>query len=146
VYGNGSTGLAMLRRDGFASLSAGADTGTLLTRPVSFSGEHLFVNVDNPQGALTVEVCAETGEPLEGFARADCLPIAGDSTRQPVAWRGGKTLAGLAGRPVRFRFHLSKGDLYAFWVSLATTGESGGYVAAGGPGFAGAKEADDTHA
>jgi len=146
VYGNGSTGLAMLRRDGFASLSAGADTGSLLTRPVSFSGEHLFVNVDNPQGALTVDVCAETGEPLKGFTRADCLPIAGDSTRQPVAWRGGKTLAGLAGCPMRFRFHLSKGDLYAFWVSLATTGESGGYVAAGGPGFAGAKEADDTHA
>ena len=36
---------------------------------------------------------------------------------------------------VRFRFQLSRGSLYAFWVSGAADGASGGYVAAGGPGF-----------
>ncbi|MCY3023859.1 MAG: glycosyl hydrolase family 32, partial [Planctomycetota bacterium] len=48
-----STGLATLRRDGFASLDAGAEGGTLTTRPVRFRGKHLFVNLDAPQ--------AETG-------------------------------------------------------------------------------------
>ena len=43
----------------------------------------------------------------------------------------------LAGQPVRFRFHLTNGRLYAFWVSPAATGASHGYVAAGGPGFLG---------
>jgi hypothetical protein len=32
---------------------------------------------------------------------------------------------------VRFRFHLTRGSLYAFWVSPSTTGASRGYLAAG---------------
>ena len=46
-------------------------------------------------------------------------------------------LAALAGEPVRFRFHLRNGSLYAFWVSPDQSGASHGYVSAGGPGFAG---------
>lgn len=36
---------------------------------------------------------------------------------------------------VRFRFHLTNGDLYAFWVSPDASGASYGFMAAGGPGF-----------
>jgi hypothetical protein len=43
-------------------------------------------------------------------------------------------LASLAGKPVRFRFHLTNGRLYAFWVSRDESGRSDGYLAAGGPG------------
>jgi hypothetical protein len=43
----------------------------------------------------------------------------------------------IAGRPVRIRFHLSNGSLYAFWVSSDPSGASNGYVAAGGPGYGG---------
>ena len=60
----------------------------------------------------------------------------GDGTKLPVTWSGAE-LSALAGQTVRFRFSLSKGRLYAFWVSRWPTGESGGYVAAGGPGFSG---------
>jgi len=42
-----------------------------------------------------------------------------------------------AGRHVRFKFHLTNGRLYSFWVSTEKTGASHGYVAAGGPGFGG---------
>ena len=133
VYGNGSTGVATLRRDGFASMRAKGAEKTLLTRPVTFNGNHLFVNIDNPDGALHVEVCSENGDVLDGFTRADCLPIAADSTKLQVRWRGQATLARLAGKPVRFRFHLSQGDLYAFWLSPTPDGESGGYLAAGSP-------------
>src|SRR5262249_33817123 len=38
MYAGGSTGLAVLRRDGFASMDAGASPGLLTTRPVSFKG------------------------------------------------------------------------------------------------------------
>ena len=38
--------LAVLRRDGFMSLDAGDEEGTLTTRPFSLPGEKLFVNVD----------------------------------------------------------------------------------------------------
>ncbi len=52
--------------------------------------------------------------------------------------RDGSGRAG--GKPVRFRFHLTSGRLYAFWVSPETSGASQGYVAAGGPGFTGATD------
>lgn len=135
MYTGGSIGIATLRRDGFASMQAGEREETLLTRPVTFSGRHLFVNVDNPGGALSVEVCSESGEPLPGFGKTDCRPVNADSTKTRVAWKGKNTIEELAGHPVRFRFYLSNGDLYSFWVSETENGESGGYVAAGGPGF-----------
>ncbi|MFN7919853.1 MAG: malectin domain-containing carbohydrate-binding protein [Bryobacteraceae bacterium] len=50
--GRMSTGLATLRRDGFVSLDAGAQEGSLTTRKVRFTGRYLFVNVDNPGGVL----------------------------------------------------------------------------------------------
>jgi hypothetical protein len=43
----------------------------------------------------------------------------------------------VCGKPVRFRFALRDGSLYAFWVSRDGTGRSDGYVAGGGPGFTG---------
>jgi len=55
--GVSATGLAKLRRDGFASMDAPADTeGTLTTRAVQFGGKYLFVNADVDQGELRVEV------------------------------------------------------------------------------------------
>jgi hypothetical protein len=38
---------------------------------------------------------------------------------------------------VRFRFELTNGSLYAFWVSKDDTGRSDGYLAGGGPGYTG---------
>ena len=132
-----STGLAILRRDGFASMDAGDAGATLTTRRVRFSGNRLFVNLAAPKGELRVEALDERGEPIAPFTRANCQPIHGDKTLLPVSWRGGRDLSKLAGRPVRFRFHLKNGSLYSFWVSPDASGASRGYVAAGGPGFMG---------
>ncbi len=129
------TGLAILRRDGFYSMNAGTPEGTLTTRPVRFGGKHLFVNVKNPAGALQVEVLDEAGQAIAPFSRANSTIVRADSTKQAVAWNGASDLSSLAGRNVRFRFHLTNGELYAFWVSPDSSGISNGYVAAGGPGF-----------
>ena len=133
----GDTGLAILRRDGFASMDAGAQTGTLTTRPVQFKGKHLFVNVDAPQGSLKVEILDKNGKAIAPFSADQCVPVCADGTLQAVAWKGGGDLSALAGQPVKFRFHLTNGKLYAFWVSPDRSGASHGYVAAGGPGFTG---------
>jgi hypothetical protein len=127
-----STGLAVLRRDGFASMDAPEGEGTLTTRPVRFSGKHLFVNLAAPRGELRVEVLDETGVGVLGSA-----PLSGDGTLLPVAWPEGSGLGGLAGKTVKFRFRLKGGSLYSFWVSPDLSGSSQGYVAAGGPGFTG---------
>jgi hypothetical protein len=133
----GSTGLATLRRDGFVSLDAGEAGGSLTTRPVRFSGKHLFVNADARGGELTAEVLDEGGRPLPGLSRGDCVPVAADKTLQAVKWKAGNDLAAAAGKAVRLRFHLRNARLFAFWVSPETSGASRGYVAAGGPGFKG---------
>ena len=38
---------------------------------------------------------------------------------------------------MRFRFVLEKGTFYSFWVSRSPEGTSNGYLAGGGPGYAG---------
>jgi hypothetical protein len=122
------TGLATLRRDGFASMDGGAEGGTLTTRPVTFSGNRLFVNLEAAEGELRVDV-------LDGEKPVLSSPaLKGDSTRLAV---DGLDLSGVAGKPVRLRFHLKKGRLYSFWASSDPGGASGGYLAAGGPGFEG---------
>jgi len=140
MYAGGSTGLATLRRDGFASMDADSEAGTLTTRPVVFHGAYLFVNLLARQGEMRVEVLDESGRPIAPFTRDQCEPISGDTTRERVDWRGAQDMRVLAGRPVRFRFHLTGGSLYAFWISGSPRGESGGYLAAGGPGFTGPRD------
>jgi hypothetical protein len=142
-----STGLATLRRDGFVSFDhpasgrgiervrPSAAPGTLTTRPVRFSGHHLFVNVDAPEGELRVAILDREGRVIAPFDEGTCVPVRANSTRARVTWSGAGDLGRLAGRDVRFRFHLTRGRLYAFWVSASTEGQSRGYVAAGGPGF-----------
>jgi len=132
-----STGLAVLRRDGFASMDAGNEEATLTTRPVRFKGKHVFVNVDAGAGELRVELLDVKEQVIPEFSKAICEPIRADKTLQPVRWRGTDDVSGMAGKPVRLRFYLRSGRLYAFWASPDESGASHGYVAAGGPGLAG---------
>ncbi len=129
-----TTGLATLRRDGFASMQT-EETGTLVTRPLLFKGKHLFVNGDMSSGELRVECLDEQGRVLRGFLKEECQPVRADGTRIQVRWKHRANLASLSGKRVRFRFTLTRGSLFAFWVSPEVSGASNGYVGAGGPGF-----------
>jgi len=134
MHAHGNTGVAVLRRDGFCSLSADG-TGSVTTRPISFDGAYLFVNVDSSRGSLRAEVLDAEGRPVEGFTADDCDVLTDDTTIGRITWRGGDSLADFRDRPVRLRFILDDADLYAFWVSPSEQGESRGYVAGGGPGY-----------
>jgi len=137
MYDPNAIGMSILRRDGFASLDAGASAGTVTTRPVRFSGSRLFVNADCPHGELRAEILDEAGDAVEPFTLADCVPISSDKTLAPVTWQSGADLSEIAGKTVRLRFALRRGSLYAFWVSRDASGRSDGYVAGGGPGYTG---------
>ena len=143
---DGCTGIAVLRRDGFASMSAGGKTGTLTTRPVTFKGEYLFVNVNCPDGQLKVEILDGDYSPIAPFSLENCHPVSIDSTIQQVKWKKAENLSSLKNKKVRFRFHLTKGDLYAFWVSPDKSGASMGFNAAGGPGFTGGIDTEGKNA
>ncbi len=133
MYAGGTTGLATLRRDGFAAMAAGHAGGDLLTRPVTFGGRYLFANVQADRGELRAAVLDADGQPLAGYGEADCEPVRANRTAAPVRWRGGPELPAPDGRPVRLRFSLRNGELYSFWVTDDPGGASHGYLAAGGP-------------
>ncbi|MCC6793506.1 MAG: hypothetical protein IT366_00190 [Candidatus Hydrogenedentes bacterium] len=146
-----STGLATIRRDGFASLDAIDSEGTLTTRPLKFNGKHLFINADASRGEIRVEILPtiflggrlvtdKPLDPVEGFEARSCVRMVANATRAQIAWQGGKDLSSLVGMPVQFRFHVKNAHLYSFWVSDDLKGASNGYVAAGGPQIAGATD------
>ena len=131
-----STGLATLRRDGFVSLKADKKEAFATTEKVSFDGEYLFVNAAVKKGKLLVEVLDEKGSPIAGFTKKECVVLQkSDSTKARIQWKNNANLKELKGKPVRFKFYLTNGDLYAFWVSPWETGESRGYTAGGGKGL-----------
>jgi hypothetical protein len=142
MYAGGATGVAFLRRDGFASMDAEVEEGTLTTRKLRFQatdagGAHPFVNVAAADGMLRAEILDAAGKPPAPFTLENSEPVAVDSTRRRLDWKGTADLAALAGREIRIRFHLRSGRLYSFWVTPHRDGQSRGYDAAGGPEFRG---------
>lgn len=139
MYSNGSIGVATLRRDGFAGMVADGQ-GEIVTRPLEFSGSHLFVNAECRFGSLKAEILGEDGKTIPGFSADDSTALRlADSTKTEIRFAG-KDLSSLAGRTVRIRFRLHCGTLYSFWVSPSARGESRGYVAGGGPAYPGLRD------
>lgn len=133
-----STGLAKLRRDGFVSMNAGKEEGYLLTEPLIFDGNYLFVNadVDSKKSTLYVEIIDENGNAIDGYTKKECNVLKNaDSTKSMITWKNNADLSALANTPVRLKFYLKDGDLYSFWISPWETGESRGYTSGGGPGL-----------
>lgn len=106
--------LAVLRRDGFVSLDAGTEGGSVVTKPFLWEGERLFVNATADKGTLSAELLDGSGEPLPGFGKEDAIAITEDGTRQPAGWRGHSRLPEVDG-PVRLRFNLTGARLFSYW-------------------------------
>ena len=139
MYLNGAIGVATLRRDGFAGMVADGD-GELTTKPLAFTGGHLFVNADCLFGTVRAEILGSDGMPVPGFAADDCTALVRcPAAKAELVFRGGD-LARLGKRDARIRFLLRNATLYSFWLSPSSRGESRGYVAAGGPSYAGLRD------
>ncbi len=104
-----------LRIDGFVSLHAPFSGGECVTRPIVFDGSALELNFStSAAGSIRIEVQREDGTAIDGFALEDAPELFGDDLERVAPWKDGKTLAELAGTPVRLRFVLKDADLYAF--------------------------------
>ena len=110
---------ATWRRDGFVSLSnAGDDAGDIITKPIVFTGNKLFVNAQlAAAGSLKVEILDDSGNPVPGFTIAEATAISGDHLAVMVNWKNGTGPGKLAGKKIKLRFHLKAGDLYAYWFT-----------------------------
>ncbi len=107
-------GMATLRKDGFASLDAGAATGTITTKRINGASGQLHVNCSVATGgSFKVEVLNASGAVVPGYSAADCDAIQGDHVDQVVTW-GAQTSLPAAVNPIRLRFILQDASLYSF--------------------------------
>ena len=143
-----TTGVATLRRDGFASYASDIDGPGVLTTKVlrwDSAATALFVNMQRLNGGagqVTAEILDAAGTVQEPFSKGNALPTSGDSTRAQLRWRnaGNSSLLALRHRELRLRFHLDGARLFSFWASAGACGASDGWVAAGGRGFVGPRD------
>ena len=108
--------LAKLRLDGFVSVDAGDETGTLVTKPFRCDGGRLSINAAARGGLVSVAVLDEAGLQHHGFSRQHCAPFDSDSVRHVVTWREKGSLDELRGRDIRLKFYLRSASLYSFVV------------------------------
>ncbi|MEX2112010.1 MAG: hypothetical protein WD845_02430, partial [Pirellulales bacterium] len=110
----GAVCLAVLRRDGFISLDAGAEEGSVRTGPFALPPGHLFVNADAGHGSLRAELCDAVGNVL-----ASSAALQSDQPRAQVAWDQGE-LSDLQGQRVSLRFTLRDASLYSYWFATSS--------------------------
>src|SRR5262249_46011964 len=107
----GAVCLAVLRRDGFLSLDAGAEPGELTTRQFKLPAEKLLVNVNARGGELRVEMLDATGQVI-----AVSNAITNDQPQGAIEWSSGDP-SHLIGEPVALRFRLQRASLYSYWFA-----------------------------
>ena len=115
-YGKDLGGIycATQRVDGFLSMDASNDGGTLTTKPIAFQGERLRLNIHTTGGgSARVALLDELGNALPGFAVEDCEVIQDDAIDYEVRWRNAPDLRAHAGRQVRVQVTMRNAKLYA---------------------------------
>ena len=104
-----------MRTDGFVSMNAGYSGGEFTTKSFTFEGDQLELNYSTSAvGSVKVEIQDDRGNALPGFSLADCPDMFADLIDDKVAWKSGRGVSSLAGKPIRLRFALMDSDLYAF--------------------------------
>lgn len=105
------------RLDGFVAVlpaDPAKGAGVLVTKPFTFTGDRLELNLDASGGTIRVELQDADGRPLPGFALADSEPLRENDTAAVVRWQSHPVLATLAGRPVRLKLELTSARVFAF--------------------------------
>ncbi|CAL1519378.1 hypothetical protein [Chitinophaga sp. MM2321] len=104
-----------MRMDGFVSITAPLSGGELVTKPVTFKGTHLSLNVStSAAGSVRIELQDEQGKPIPGFTLEDSQELYGDNLDKKVYWKNGSDISSLQGLPVRIRFILKDAALFSF--------------------------------
>lgn len=105
----GAIGLVTLRRDGFVSLDAGPDAGTLVTKPFAPPTGSLYLNVDATDGEVRVDVINSEDQTI-----AKSQLVTGDHRRAKLEEIA--DLGKLAGQtPIQLRVTLRHAKLFSYW-------------------------------
>ena len=119
-----SIAVATLPADRYLGLLAGPDLATLVTRPITFRGAKLMVDLDasSPQQQTTdgsgfdeCEVRAalvdQSGGTIEGFTTDRSQPLRRSGVQEMV-WRGADA-GRLENKPVRIQFEFRNAAIYS---------------------------------
>ncbi len=105
----GGVCLAVLRRDGFISLGAQEEAGSMSTKPFLAPRGKLHVNVGTRGGMLRVDALNADNKVV-----ATSIDVVADSPQHELKWKMGDS-ARLTGQSVTLRFTLRSGQLYSYW-------------------------------
>lgn len=109
-------GLGTMRKDGFASMDAGAEAGKLKTKRLAgIGGLPLRVNCDTTKGWLRVIVLDEQERIVPGYGKNDCHFVRGDNVDTIVTWDDHDTLP-TGHSSLRLIFLMQNASLYSFMV------------------------------
>jgi hypothetical protein len=100
-------GLVTLRKDGFVSLDAGEQPGTVLTKTFKLPAGDMYLNADAAKGEVRVALLDDAGSVL-----VESRPITGDQLRATVAWA---SQVPAKGTPVRLKITAQNAKLYSYW-------------------------------
>jgi len=103
-----------LRIDGFSSMHGKLQPGEFTTKPLTFTGKELSLNVaTSAAGKVQIALLNPDATPIPGFTREDCDLIFGDSLDYRVSWKGNTSVAALIGKPVVLKVWMQEADLFA---------------------------------
>ncbi len=111
---NSGIGLAMMRKNRFVSLNAGADFGIVTTHTMSKIHGPLLVNADARGGLLLAELLDSEGNPIPGYTSSECIPMQSDGLKEPIRWQKYSELPDTE-KGIRFRFLIKKASLFGFY-------------------------------
>ena len=107
-------GLATCRPDGFVSLDAPSAGGEFVTKPFTWDGNQLHLNIDASAGEAVVTLLDERGKALRGVAPSG--PITGDHIDVTVEFERLEP-ALIGGRRIALRIRMRRAKLYSYWLS-----------------------------
>jgi hypothetical protein len=99
------------RLDGFFSLDAASTQGTATSKPLTFTGQRLQLNV-RATGTVRVALVNADGSAIPAYSFAHCEPITGDFVMTNVRWSGSDVITGISG-PIRIKLEMQNAKLYA---------------------------------
>lgn len=104
-----------IRIDGFSSINAGYNGGSVLTKPLKFQGKTLEINYStSAAGEIQIELLDENNKVINGFSRNDCDNIVGDEISRIVSWKNKSDLSSLKNKVVKMKFYLKDADVFSF--------------------------------
>ena len=109
----------VIRIDGFVSIHGDERGGELVTKPLLFLGDNLYLNyATSAAGSLRVQIEDLNGNAIPGYSFEESPVMYGDFVEKRVVWKRpgndpDKPLARLQDLPLRFHFLLREADLYS---------------------------------